>query len=362
MKKVKSKKKRVFIIISCVLILLLGGWGLLAVNIYNSNLNKRFKSYESLMLHVEDFEGLQRTKYEFSSDKGQMLTGYMYSAGDNQCGIIVIAHGFGGGGHNSYMDCANYFAQHGYYVFAYDATGNDESEGAGVGGIPQGVIDLDYAISFLEKSGKFPALPISLFGHSWGGYSVCSVLTYHPEIKAVIEISGCNRSSDLFEASGKREAGKIIYTMMPFIKFYELIKYGKYARNTAMDGFKTSKAAVMIVHSADDNIVPASYGYDLYYNKYNNNPRFTFIRFENKGHNEIFTDSNDTYLNEFNTGFNKWTETLNYDYKADANKAQFAADKAKYINDNLDRTRWCGRLDEKLFKRFLNFYDEHVRR
>ncbi|WP_029409348.1 alpha/beta hydrolase, partial [Treponema pedis] len=110
---------------------------------------------------VEDFEGLQRTKYEFSSDKGQMLTGYMYSAGDNQCGIIVIAHGFGGGGHNSYMDCANYFARHGYYVFAYDATGNDESEGAGVGGIPQGVIDLDYAISFLEKSGKFPALPIS---------------------------------------------------------------------------------------------------------------------------------------------------------------------------------------------------------
>ena len=58
------------------------------------------------------------------------------------------------------MDCANYFAQHGYYVFAYDATGNDDSEGEGVGGFPQGVVDLDHAISFVEKSGNFPDLPI----------------------------------------------------------------------------------------------------------------------------------------------------------------------------------------------------------
>lgn len=38
------------------------------------------------------------------------------------------------------MDCANYFAKNGYYVFAYDATGSGKSDG--VGGVPQGVIDL----------------------------------------------------------------------------------------------------------------------------------------------------------------------------------------------------------------------------
>ena len=114
-----------------------------------------------------------------------------------------MAHGFGGGGHNSYIDCANYFAHHGYWVFAYDATGNDESEGEGVGGLPQGVIDLDYAITFVEGSGNFPNLPIVLFGHSWGGYIVCSVLSYHPEVKAVIACSGFNSSSNMFEAEGK---------------------------------------------------------------------------------------------------------------------------------------------------------------
>lgn len=199
-----SGKKKILLLVLCILIVMIiaGDW-LFSVMIYNENFNRRFESYEPLMLYVEDFDGLQRTKYTFPSNKGQMLTGYMYTSDENPRGIIVMAHGFGGGGHNSYMDCANYFAHHGYCVFAYDATGNDESEGEGVGGFPQGVIDLDHAITFVEKSGNFPDLPIALFGHSWGAYSVCSVLTYHPEVKAVIACSGINSSLDIFESEGK---------------------------------------------------------------------------------------------------------------------------------------------------------------
>ena len=112
-KQKKSKLKIILVVILCVILVLTAGLWALSVVIYNENFNQRFESYEPLMLYVEDFEGLQRTKYEFPSDKGQMLTGYMYSAGEEQHGIIVMAHGFGGGGHNSYMDCANYFAHSG---------------------------------------------------------------------------------------------------------------------------------------------------------------------------------------------------------------------------------------------------------
>ena len=358
MKKKISVKKILLIILGCVLALLLAGWWALSVVIYDQNINRRFESYEPYTLRLEDFEGLERTAYEFPSDKGQMLKGYLYSAGEGQRGIIVIAHGFGGG-HNSYMDCADYFARHGYYVFAYDATGNDESEGDGVGGFPQGAVDLDYALTFVEQSGKFPALPIGLFGHSWGGYSVCSVLTYHPEVKAVIECSGCNASSDLFEAGGKHEAGDLIYTMMPFVKLHELVKYGKYASNTAMDGFNNSDADVMIVHSADDDVVPIEYGLDRFQEKYKDDPRFTFLRFEDRGHNHIFNDN--TYTDEFNAAFDKWCETLDYDYQASENKERFAKDKADYIHRHLDRDRWSHRLDEELFGQFLAFYDKNVR-
>ncbi len=357
MKRQKSKKMKRIIIILCVLALLLvAGDMSLSVMIYNENFNKRFESYEPLMLYADDFDGLQRTRYEFPSDRGQKLTGYLYASGENQRGIVVMAHGFGGGGHNSYMDCANFFAHNGYYVFAYDATGNDESEGEGVGGLPQGVIDLDHAISFVEDSGKFPELPVVLFGHSWGGYSVCSVLAYHPEVKAVIACSGFNSSSDMFEAEGKNQAGDGIYLMMPFVKLYDRIKYGGYASGTAMDGFLKSGADVLIVHSADDDVVPIEYGLDKYYEKYRDDPRFQFIRLEDKGHNHVYHDR--TYINEFNAEFDKWRETLDYDYSAAENAERFSTDKAEYIHSNLDRDKWCDMLNEELFECFVRFYDK----
>lgn len=359
--KKKKTLKRIIIILLSIIILVIIGWWIFCVKMYNDNFNVRCEDYEPLMLRVEDFDGLQCRDYSFSSDKGQSLAGYLYSIGEDQRGIVVIAHGFGGGGHNSYMDCANYFAQNGYFVFAYDATGSGKSEGDGVGGVPQGVIDLDYAISFVESSDDIPDLPIVLFGHSWGAYSVSSVLTYHPEVKAIIECSGFDRSSDMFESGGKSQAGDIIYTMTPFIRIHERFKYGKYAANTAMDGFEATDASVMIVHSADDDVIGIEYGLDKYYEEVKDDPRFTFIRFEDRGHNEIFNDPANTYKDEFNAEFDKWLETLDYDYKAEENKARFVEDKAEYITEHLDHAEWSDRLDGALFFRFLGFYDEAIK-
>ena len=360
MKKKTKKKKVILTILVCVIILAIGAWGMFCVRIYDENFNVRGDSYEPLMLRLEDFSGLKCTECTFPSDHGQMLAGYLYSAGEEQKGIVVIAHGFGGGGHNSYMDAANYFAHHGWYVFAYDATGTDKSEGDGVGGVPQGVIDLDHAISFVEAEDDLSDLPIVLFGHSWGAYCACSVLNNHPEAKAVIECSGFNSSSDMFESGGKSQAGELIYAMTPFVKIYERVKYGKYAQNTAMDGFAAADASVMVVHSADDNVIEIGYGYDKYYKKYKDDPRFTFVRFDDRGHNDILNDPEDTYTDEFNAAFDQWLETLDYDYKAEENKDRFIAEKAEYITKNLDHARWSSRLDEDLFASFLSFYDKAI--
>ncbi|MCR5585371.1 MAG: lysophospholipase [Lachnospiraceae bacterium] len=350
--------KKIMICVACVLVvLLIAGLWTTSVSIYNDNFDQRFESYEPLKLYVEDFDGLNRTKYTFASDKGQILTGYLYTADEEPQGLIVLAHGFGGGGHNSYMDVANFFAQNGYAVFAYDATGNDESEGDGVGGLPQGVIDLDAALTFVEK--EFPDLSIGLFGHSWGGYSVCNVLRYDHDIKAVISCSGFNRSSDLFESEGKKQAGAAIYLLLPFVKIHEFVKYGKTAVSTAMDGFKDSDANVLILHSADDNVVPIEYGYDIYYEKYKEDPRFSFIRLENKGHNYVYNDQE--YVNELNDNFDKWLKTIDYDYLIPENREQFEKDRADYMTCILDREKWCNNLDMDLFETFLQFYNDNMK-
>ena len=348
--KPKSKKKKIlFIILSIVVTLIIAGDWILTVMVYNENFNQRFESYEPLMLYVDDFDGLHRTKYEFSSNGGQKLAGYMYSSGENQRGIVVMAHGFGGGGHNSYMDCVNYFACHGYYVFSYDATGNDESEGEGVGGLPQGVIDLDYAITFVEESGKFPSLPIVLFGHSWGGYCVGSVLNCHTDVKAAVLVAGFNRSIDLFEQQGESIIGSGIKLFMPYVSVYERLKFGKYASYTAIDGFGASDAEIMILHSKDDSTVLPENGYEKFYNAYGETPRFHFIEYEDRGHDSVY----------YSDAARRYKEQLNKDYTAyvEANGGEYTAEiKEEFMKQNLDKSK-CYEFDYDLMQQMLDFYD-----
>jgi len=103
--------------------------------------------------------------------------------------------------------------------------------------------------------------------------------------------------------------------------------------------------------------VPAEYGYDIYYEKYKDDSRFRFIHFEDKGHN-YFND--DTYRDEFNAEFDKWLETLDYDYNAFENKERFSKDRADYIHKNLDREKRFNSLDLELFGDFVDFYDEKI--
>lgn len=284
MAKSGSKKKALWIIIICLMVTVFL-WIGFALGLYYLYFGRRSDGRTAIQKHVYEFEGLERTRYDFPSDKGQSIAGYMYSSGSEQRGIIVFAHGYGDGGHNYYMEDINFLAQNGYYVFAYDVTGCDDSEGNGIGGVPQGVIDLNYAISFVEESGNFPDLPIGLFGHSWGGYSVSSVLTYHPEVGAVIECSGPCSSIDLLEGGGKNVIGPVIYAFIPVLKVYERAKFGDYAVNSALDGFAATDAEIMVVHSNDDGLIPIEYGYDIYYEVYKDDPRFTFVRLDQKGHN-----------------------------------------------------------------------------
>ena len=352
----------------CLFVLFVAGlWGI-TVYLYNDNFAHYFTSYEPLMLYVDDYEGLTRKQYKFESNKGQVLTGYMYSndsAEENKKGIIVLAHGFGGGGHNSYMDIMSVFAKNGYYIFTYDATGNDESQGLGkkniVGGLPQGVIDLNYAISFVEESGNFPALPIVLFGHSWGGYSVCSVPVYHPEIKAIAECAGFYSSAAIFESEGKKMAGGAVHLIMPFYRLLELFKYGKNAGVNGIKGLCATSAPVMIVHSKDDTMVPLKYGYSAYYDKFKDDPRFRFILYDNRGHTDMLRSLDGIeYVAQFNEGFSRDIETWGYDYSAPENVERFIEDKAAYIHKYLDREMWANTPNEDLMLKIVDFYDQAI--
>lgn len=317
---------------------------------YKKLFGMRFETNGAVMLSPSDFSGLKRERREFVSNKGQKIVGYLYmSEKERAKGVIVMAHGFGGGGHNDYMECADFFVKNGYYVFAYDATGNDESEGKSVVGLPQGLIDFDYAIKFVETQRETKGLPILLFGHSWGGYCVANALNFHPEVKGIVSLSGFNKSADIASAliSGALKIPeKLLY---PYVRLFERIKFGKYGATSAMKGFEKSTADAMIIHSKDDAVVGIGYGYDKYYEKYKGNPRFTFIEYADRGHNEVFYCQN----------AREYMRALYADMAKNAKSNGETLE--EYLSKNLDREIWTHRIDKELFSKILAFYDKCVK-
>ena len=118
-----------------------------------------------------------------------------------------------------------------------------------------------------------------------------------------------------------------------------------------MSGFENSNASVMIIHSIDDDVVPKKYGYDIYYEKYKNSPRFKFIEYKDKGHSSLYYSKEAiSYIKAFNAGFKEYF--LGSEITKDKRK--------QYINENLDRDLWANLIDTELFNEIIEFYDSSI--
>lgn len=336
------------LLICCIVLYIVG------VSIYNGVFQVRFTTNERVRFDVSEFDSLSCEESPFESNDGQRLAGYRYyNPNIEPKGIIVFAHGFGGGGQCGFINIFDYFTDNGYIVYAYDATGNDLSEGEVIGGFPQGVIDLDYALDHVKASDWRKDLPIMLMGYSWGSYCVNNVLNYHPDVKAVVSVSGFNNSMDLIEYEGVDMVGPIAYTMLPFAKLNEIFNYGSYATNTALDGFKKSDASVLIIHSTDDTTVPIKYGYEKYYEKYGSDPRFEFISYENRGHDDIL-------ITEEYVEYRESYENLLDQYEDSLGRELTNEEETEFYKDNFEREKYLNSYDHVLFERILSFFDSNI--
>jgi len=282
----KTKKRSALAIsAAAVAALILAGLYGLSASVYDSGFDHRCSTSVLDSFEISEFPSMTRSRHTFPSDRGQTLVGYLYTSREvKPKAAVVFAHGLGAGGQTGYMDIFDRLTARGYAVFAYDATGNDESEGDVIGGLPQGIIDLDHAIDYAYSVEEIAELPFVLMGYSWGALSVSNVLNYHPEVKAVAALAGFNRSLDLIEYHGREKVGGAVKLLLPFAAAHEFLRYGKYAFSTAMKGFAASDCAVLIAHGEKDDTVPIRCGYDTYAEKYARDPRFTFIKYQHYGH------------------------------------------------------------------------------
>ena len=352
-RKAKGKAKPIIISVICVILSVpLIILPVTTVIVYESIFGERYETASWLEFSVEDYEGLQMERSDFQSED-VTLAGYKYSKANQEVkGVVVIAHGLGGGGHNTYMPFIDYFASNGYYVFAYDARGNDNSGGDAVDGLPQGIICLDNALHHVVAIEEYQDLPVTLFGHSWGGYSVGNVLNMHPDIKAAVIIAGFNESEDLLEYQGQQMAGTGVHILMPYLKLYERIKFGKeFTAVSAIQGLEKTNAGIMVVHSKDDATVPTKYGYDKFYEAFGNSDRFEFVLYEDKGHDYLFySEAAWAYREQLNADYKSYVEDNGREYSAET--------KEEFMNGYLDKKQ-CFEPDPILMKQILNIFDTY---
>lgn len=269
----------------------------LLVSFFTSKIvyDKQFPRYDrtdetlSASLRHADIAGdYPRISLTFPSGEHK-LHGYLYGS-QNDRGLMVIAHGLGGGA-DSYLSQITHFVDRGLRVFAYDCTGSHDSEGASTKGFPQSILDLHAALTFIGSQEELERLPVLLFGHSWGGYAVANILAYPHEVAGVISVSGVNSAMDMIREQGRTLMGPLIHTQLPFIRLYQLMLFGSVASSDAVSAINGTSTPVLIIHGAEDELVSYHESAIIAFRNAITNPRVSYITsYANgrNGHDNLF--------------------------------------------------------------------------
>lgn len=194
-----------------------------------------------------------RSEVKFMSEDNE-LTGYLYGPAKDPKGLVVISHGIGGGA-DSYIQEATYFAKRGYRVLSFSNTGSHESEGAGTTGLSQSVIDLDAALDYVEAQEEFEKLPVFLYGHSWGGYAVTAILNYDHEIAGVVSVAGYNTPMEMIMEWAEPSLGMLRYPEYPYIWIYQKLLFGGASNLSAAEGINSVETPVLVIHGTEDEAI-----------------------------------------------------------------------------------------------------------
>ena len=279
---------------------------------------------------------IKRYKVGFTSIKSNSaystVYGYLYFV-DEYSPTIVIS-----GGYNDVADSLLSYHKHfislGYNVFAYDYTGTGNSSSIQNGFI-QPLIDLRYALYYLDGNTRIKNKNVALFGYSAGAFASSAVLNFNNvkvNIRAVVAINGYDDAYNLFVNKGKSKVGYLAYLGSPSIYIHQKKIFKDYCQYTAVSGINKSKdTPVLIIQSKDDKTI--AYDNLSIYSKQNKitNKNVNYELFEGCDHTSILYDKEAlSYQKEVNQILKK--------KKSRTSKIEYVStiDDEKYSKINMD--------------------------
>ncbi len=260
---------------------------------------------------ADDFPGLHKTAYPFSSSAGHTLQGYLYHYdrpvnGQSVNGrLVVFDHGFGGG-HRAYMKEIELLCRHGYRVFAYDHTGCMESGGASPNGLAQSLCDLNDCLGAIKKDKHLGNLAISVIGHSWGAFSTMNIPALHPEVSHIVAMCGFVSVEEMIKTffagplTGYRKAVLALEQQSnpEFFAFH------------ALESLSNTQAKALLIYSEDDHLCRKVH-YDILKDGLDGKENVQFLLEKNKGHNPNYTQNAVKLLGKFSEARTKFLKKKN---------------------------------------------------
>lgn len=332
-----------FIVYSVVAFLFVGVNFYLVFHRFETPAYSRFLEYDDVS------DAYKREEVQIISGKNK-LQGYLYGR-DNTKGIILLCHGVFSGA-RSYMGEALYFADNGYQVLAFDYTGYCNSEGKGARGLYQAVRDLDAAITFAEQDSRFCDGPLFLYGHSWGGYAVTTILSYDHDIKGVVSVSGFNEPQEIILEWAEKEIGSAACLVKPYVSIVQRLWVGRDCNVKAVDAINGCDTPIMIVHGVADDVVSYTKAGIIAHKDEITNPNVVYLIRDGEKQNDhtnlYRTRDAASYISELDEQY----EALR---KKHGRKLSAEVEQAFY--DGIDKER-SSALDEEFLDAVLAFFEE----
>lgn len=241
-------------------------------------------------VHFEDYPYLERNPYECLF-QGKSIKGYVYQEKRRSSfkGFVILSHGMFGT-HLQYLVDVNYLCLDGYQVLCYDQYGVGESEGESQISLYHGILVLDEVICDVEKRKLNNALPIILYGHSWGAYCSLGVLGKHNEVFKAVLRSGPVKPSKAGLQIMKSIKPFIYYYLKPILPFTMFAICGKDSLTPSIKGYKkNTHTKILAVYAKNDPMVNLKNSQYYYFLKHPNE-NFSLLLTENGLHNSIITE------------------------------------------------------------------------
>ena len=282
----------------------------------------------------DDFAGLEAEPFEFRNNRGDTLRGNFYSydsARDDT--LVVFDHGMGTG-HTAYMCEIEMLARHGYRVFSYDHTGCTHSDGKGIRGFAGSLSDLDAAITAIKDAGHLEGRRLVVVGHSWGGFSTMNIAAYHPDVEAIVALSGFT-SVRTIQADN---LGGILSLWRGSVWKLEEAENPNYVNADAVTTLASTSARALIIHSTDDRTVSYKRHFGRLFAALEGCDNVTLLTLSDKGHNPTYTS--DAVANKKKFFADRTAAKKKNALSTDEEKARFVSSYDWYKMTEQDEKLW----------------------